>query len=59
VLDASGKITAISATYFASLDGSNITGVVKTALANTYTAVNNFGGASGRIVLPVGADKWA
>jgi hypothetical protein len=60
-LNDSGKIIAISATYFADLSGANLTGVVKTASANTYTAgVNSFnGGSTVRVILPVGADKWA
>ena len=55
-----GKIVAISASYFASLDGTNLTGVAKTGSANTFTAgVQNFnGGATVRVILPVGADKW-
>jgi hypothetical protein len=60
-IDNNGKIVAISSTYFASLDGSNITGVVKTALANDFTVgIQNFnGGSTTRIVIPVGVDKWA
>lgn len=59
-IDADGKIVAISSTYFASLDGANLTGVAKTAGASTYTAgVQNFnGGATVRLVVPVGADKY-
>jgi hypothetical protein len=56
-----GKIPAISSTYIADLSGTNLTGIVKLAANNDHTAgVNDFGaGAGGRIVLPVGADKWA
>lgn len=59
-LDSNGKITAISSSYFASLDGTNLTGVAKTGSANTFSSgVQNFnGGASTRVVLPVGSDKW-
>jgi hypothetical protein len=59
--DDNGKIPAISSTYFASLSGSNITGVAKLAANNDFTAgVHNFnGGAGTRLVLPTGADKWA
>lgn len=56
-----GKIQAISSTYFASLDGSNLTGIARLAGTNTYTSgKQDFnGGASTRLALPVGADKWA
>lgn len=60
-VDDDGKIPAISSTYFADLSGANLTNVVKTAQNNDFTAgVHNFnGGAGTRLVLPVGADKWA
>jgi hypothetical protein len=56
-----GKIVALDSTRVANLSGANLTGVAKLAAANVYTAgVNNFnGGATTRLVLPVGADKWA
>jgi len=56
-----GEIPALSSTYIADLSGTNLTGIVKLAAANDHTAgVNDFGaGAGGRLVLPVGADKWA
>lgn len=50
-----GMIVAISSTYFADLDGTNITGLVDVTAANTWLAKNSFTGA-GRIVLPVGTD---
>jgi hypothetical protein len=57
---ATGKISALSGTTLANLSGANLTGVAKTAAANSYTAgVNNFNaGATTRLVFPVGADKW-
>lgn len=60
-IDNNGKITAISSTYFASLDGTNLTGLAKLASDNSFTAgVHSFnGGAATRVILPVGADKWA
>lgn len=59
-LDSNGKITAISSTYFASLDGSNITNVAKSGSANDWTAgKQNFNAGTAKVVLPVGADKWA
>jgi len=58
-LDDDGRITAIDATRFASLDGSNLTGVARLGQANTYTAKQDYGGAGGRLVTPVGADLWA
>ncbi len=56
-----GKIVALNTTYFASVDGSALTGVGKTALDTDYTdGVHNFGGGSGtRLVVPVGTSKWA
>lgn len=56
-----GKIAGISSTYFASLDGTNLTGVAKLAADNSFTAgTHDFGaGAATRLRLPVGADKWA
>jgi hypothetical protein len=59
-LDSNGKVTALSSTYLANLSGANLTGVVKTAASNTFTAgTQNFNGGSGvRVILPVGTDKW-
>ncbi len=58
---ATGKISALSSATLADLSGANLTGLVKTAAANTFTAgVQNFnGGATTRFVPPYGADKWA
>lgn len=60
-VDNSGKIPALSSTYLADLSGANLTGLVKTGSANNFTAgVQDFSAGSGtRLVLPVGADKWA
>lgn len=60
-IDSSGKIIALSSSYLANLDGSNLTGLAKLGAANSFTAgVNNFNAGSGtRVVLPVGTDKWA
>lgn len=59
-LDAAGKIIALNSTYLASVDGSALTGVAKLASDNTFTGVNNFnGGASARLVLPVGSNRWS
>jgi hypothetical protein len=54
---ATGKISALSSSTLADLSGANLTGVVKTASANTLTAKNTYSGA-GRLVIPTGADKW-
>lgn len=61
IVNDSGKIPALSSTYFANLDGSNLTNVAKLAASNDFTAgVHDFGAGSGaRLVVPVGADKWA
>lgn len=55
-----GRVLAISSAYFSSLDGTNLTGVALVGAGNTYTAgVQNFsGGATARVILPVGADKY-
>lgn len=60
-IDNNGKIVALSSTYFASLDGSALTGLLRTGVGNDITAgKQNFnGGATTRLVIPVGADKWA
>jgi hypothetical protein len=60
-VDANGKITALSSTYLADLSGANLTGLVKLAAANDFTVgVQDFSaGATTRVVLPIGADKWA
>lgn len=42
ILDATGRVPAISSTYFASLVGTNLTGVAMLASANTFSAKNNF-----------------
>lgn len=57
----SGKIPALSSTYVADLSGANLTGVAKLAAANDFTSgKQNFNaGSTTRLVLPVGADKWA
>lgn len=60
-IDNNGKITALSSTYLANLSGTNLTGVAKLASSNSFTAgTHNFNAGSGtRVILPVGADKWA
>jgi hypothetical protein len=58
-IDDTGKIRALSSTYLADLSGVNLTGIAKLASANAFTGTTNFGaGASGRLIVPVGADKW-
>ncbi len=42
IIDATGKIPVISSTYFASLDGTSLTGVALLGSANTFTARNDF-----------------
>jgi len=56
---ATGKIRALDSTCFVSLDGTNLTGIAKLASVNTLTAKNDFSSGSGRLVVPVGASKWA
>ncbi len=57
----SGKIIAIDSLRFADLDGSNLTGVSKTGASNTFTAgTQDFnGGATTRLRVPVGPDRWS
>lgn len=56
-----GKIPALNSTYIADVSGANLTNVAKLASNNDFTAaVSNFtAGALTRLVLPVGADRWA
>ena len=56
----SGKIAAISSTYFASLVGTNLTGVALLAVSNSFTGgTHDFNaGTATRFVIPVGADKY-
>lgn len=42
IVDTTGKIPAISSTYFTSLAGTNLTGVALLGSANAYTARNDF-----------------
>lgn len=42
IIDSTGKIPALSSTYIASLDGTNLTGIAKLASDNTFTNKNNF-----------------
>ena len=60
-LDANGKLIQISSSYVADLSGANLTGIAKLASGNTHTAgKQDFnGGSTVRVVIPVGADKWA
>ena len=60
-IDNSGKLVALSSTYVADLSGTALTGVAKLAADNAFTAgKHDFnGGAGTRLVIPVGADKWA
>jgi len=57
IVTATGKIQAINSTYFASLDGSALTGIPRPDTVNTWTEKNDF--SAGAIRLPVGANKWA
>ncbi len=61
LVDANGKLPALSGTYVTDLSGANLTGVAKLAGNNDFTSgKQDFNaGATTRLVLPVGADKWA
>lgn len=53
----SGKVAALSSSYVADLDGTNLTGLLKLGAANVMTAgVHNLSAAYWRI--PVGTDKY-
>lgn len=56
-----GKIPVLSSTYVADLSGASLTGVAHLATDNDFAAgAHDFGGgASARLVVPVGADMWA
>jgi hypothetical protein len=55
-----GKLISLSSTYVDNLSGANLTGVIKSAQANDYTAgIQNFNaGATTRFVAPIGSDLW-
>ena len=61
IVDNNGKVPALSSTYLANLSGTALTGLAKLAANNDFTSgVQDFNaGASTRVVLPVGANKWA
>jgi hypothetical protein len=61
LVDVDGKIPQLSSTYVANLSGANLTGVLLLAGNNDFASgVQNFNaGANARLVVPVGADKWA
>ncbi len=55
-----GKLTALSSSYVADLSGASLTGVARLGVANTFTAgKQNFNSGTTRLIVPVGADKWA
>lgn len=56
-IDANGKLVALTSSYVADLDGSNLTGIPTLAGDNAWTGENDFSG--GAFVLPVGTDQWA
>jgi hypothetical protein len=60
-IDDSGKLTALTSSYVANLDGSALTGIALLGASNSFTAgTHDFnGGAGTRVVLPVGSNKWA
>lgn len=59
-IDANGKIVALSSSYLADLSAANLTGIAKATTANDWTAgKQNFNAGTAKVVLPVGADKWA
>ena len=56
----SGKIIALSSSYLANLSGANLTGVMRTANDNNVSSgTHSFNSGNGRVVIPVGADRWA
>ena len=59
-LDDDGKIVSLSSAHLADLSGLNLTGLAKLASANDFASgKQNFNAGTAKVVLPVGADKWA
>ena len=61
LVDNNGKIPALNTTYLADVSGASLTGIVKTTQDNDFTSgVQDFSaGATTRVVLPTGPDRWA
>jgi hypothetical protein len=55
---AAGRLVELSATTLADLSSANVTGLMRPDSDNAMTARNRFNGASARVVVPVGADKY-
>jgi hypothetical protein len=56
----SGKIIALSSSYLSNLSGANLTGVMRTVNGNSVSSgTHSFNSGNGRVVIPVGSDKWA
>lgn len=53
-----GKLTALSSSYVASLSGASLTGLPFPGQANTFTAGKTVFGGTSRAILPVGTDKF-
>jgi hypothetical protein len=59
-IGASGKVVALTSTYFDSIDTSALTGIAKLAGANSFTGKNDFNaGASARVLLPTSATWYS
>ena len=58
---ATGKIPALTSSYFENLSGANLTGIAKLAGTNTFgSGKQDFNAATGtRLIVPVGVNKWA
>ena len=56
--NAAGRIYDLSAATLANLSGANVTGIVKPAGANAFTAGRTRFLGTSRLVVPVGADKY-
>lgn len=57
--DATGKLSALSSATLADLSPANVTGLAAAGAANEFSAGRTRFLSAARVVVPVGADKWA
>lgn len=58
VMNDVGKFLGITSAYLEDLDGTNVAGLIQPTDDNDHEGVNNFNNSGGRVVIPVGADKY-
>lgn len=59
IRDANGRLSALSSATLADTGSANVTGLAHPSGANNFTAGRTRFLSASRVVLPVGADKWA